>query len=63
MNHSAEAFNVFNHPSFDVPNNSTSLYSVSSGKVTVRTASASAGFISHTIGSPRFLQMTLRLVF
>jgi hypothetical protein len=63
LRYSAEAFNVFNHASFDVPNNSTSLYSVSGGKVTVRTPSASAGFISHTIGSPRFLQMSLRLQF
>jgi hypothetical protein len=63
MRYSAEFYNVTNHPSFDAPNNSTSLYSVSSGKVTVRTPSASAGFISHTLGSPRFIQMSLRLLF
>ena len=59
----AQAFNMFNHPSFDVPNNGTSLYSVSNGKVTVRGASSSAGFISHTIGSPRFIQLTAHLTF
>ncbi len=60
---SAEAFNILNHPSFDVPNNSTALYSVSRGKVTVRGPSSSAGYISHTIGSPRFLQLSLHLTF
>jgi hypothetical protein len=58
-----EAFNLTNHPSFDVPNNSLSLYSVSGGVPTLRAPSASAGLISHTIGSPRFLQMSLKLVF
>jgi hypothetical protein len=63
LRYSAEAFNIGNHPSFDVPNNSVSLYSVSSGKPTARAASSSAGLISHTVGSPRFLQMSLRLTF
>jgi len=63
LRYSAEAFNLLNHASFDVPNNSSSLYSVSGGKVTVRPPSSSLGFISHTIGSPRFLQMSLHLVF
>jgi hypothetical protein len=63
LRYSAEFYNITNHPSFDVPNVSTSLYSVSSGKVTVRAPSASTGYISHTIGSPRFIQMSLRLMF
>jgi hypothetical protein len=63
LRYAAEAFNIGNHPSFDVPNNSVSLYSVSSGKPTARTASSSSGLISHTVGSPRFIQMSLRLVF
>lgn len=63
LRYSAEFYNIANHPSFDVPNVSTSLYSVSSGKVTVRTPSSSTGFISHTLGSPRFIQMSLRLMF
>ncbi|MBV8842799.1 MAG: carboxypeptidase regulatory-like domain-containing protein [Bryobacterales bacterium] len=63
LRYSAEFYNVLNHPSFDVPNNSVSLYSVSSGKVTVRAPSSTAGYISRTIGSPRFIQMSLRLTF
>jgi hypothetical protein len=63
MRYSAEFYNVTNHPSFDAPNNSTSLYSVSSGKATPRAPSSSAGFITHTLGSPRFIQMSLRVLF
>jgi hypothetical protein len=62
LRYSAEAYNIANHPSFEAPNNSTSLYSYNSttGVATVRTPSATTGFITHTIGSPRFLQMSLR---
>ena len=63
VRYSAEAYNVTNHPSFDVPNNSLSLYSVSGGKPTQGLPASTAGLISHTIGSPRFLQMSLRLLF
>jgi hypothetical protein len=63
IRYSAEAYNIANHPSFDAPNNNASLYSVSSGKPTLRTPSASVGYISHTLGSPRFMQMSLRLMF
>jgi hypothetical protein len=63
LRYSAEFYNIANHPSFDAPNNSTSLYSVSSGKVTQRAAATTAGYISHTLGSPRFIQMSLRLSF
>jgi hypothetical protein len=63
IRYSAEFYNILNHPSFDVPNNSVSLYSVSSGKVTVRAPSSTAGYISRTIGSPRFIQMSLRVTF
>jgi hypothetical protein len=60
----ADAFNALNHPSFDAPNTSTSLYSVSSAGVpTVRTASTSFGFVQRTIGSPRFLQLSMSLMF
>jgi hypothetical protein len=64
----ADAFNIFNHPDFDVPSNSTSLYSVTrSGnaltKVTVRTPSATFGLIQQTLGSPRVLQLSMHLVF
>jgi hypothetical protein len=61
----ADAFNVLNHASFDVPNSgSAGLYSVSStGVPTVRTFSTSFGYIQRTIGSPRFLQLNLSLLF
>jgi len=62
-----DAFNIFNHPSFDTPNNNITFNGcfnpvpcyASSGS----TASGSLGVIQHTIGSPRFLQMSLRLLF
>ena len=63
LRYSAEAYNVANHPSFDVPNNNPSLYSVSGGKPTLKPLSSSTGLISHTLGSPRFLQMSLRVMF
>lgn len=63
IRYSAEFYNILNHPSFDVPNNSTKLYTVSSGKVTLTPVSSTAGYISHTLGSPRFIQMSLRLTF
>jgi len=60
----ADAFNVLNHPSFDAPTTSSSLYSVSSSGVpTVRTFSTSFGYVQRTIGSPRFLQLNLSLLF
>jgi hypothetical protein len=58
-----DAFNVTNTPSFDVPTNSASQYSVSSGVPTIRALPASFGLIQHTIGSPRFMQLSLTLAF
>jgi hypothetical protein len=61
-----DAFNLTNTPSFDVPTNSASQYTVSSstGAVTaVSPLSASFGLIQHTIGSPRFMQVSLTLAF
>ncbi len=84
----AQAFNIFNHPSFDTPNNnvdynpffdnpptygsptsSTSFFpnppqhncTVDNGYVCP--PSGSLGMIQHTIGSPRFMQMSLHLIF
>jgi hypothetical protein len=64
----AEAFNIFNHPDFDVPSASTSLYSVSkTGNVikgvTVRAPSATLGLIQQTLGGPRVLQLAMHLNF
>jgi hypothetical protein len=58
-----DAFNVFNHPSFDVPNNNISQYRVSNGVPSVQTPPASFGFIQHTLGSPRLIQFSAHLVF
>jgi len=61
-----DAFNVTNTPSFDVPTNSASQYSVSSSTGAVTTVfplSASFGLIQHTIGSPRFMQVSMTLAF
>jgi hypothetical protein len=63
-----EVFNVFNHPDFDAPSTSTSLYSVTrSGNaikaVTVRAPSASIGLISDTLGSPRIMQISAHFRF
>lgn len=64
----ADAFNIFNHPDFDVPSNSTSLYSTTKTgnaitKITVRAPSTSLGLITQTLGSPRTLQLSMHLVF
>ena len=44
-----EFFNIFNHPQFDLPN--------------ATIGSAAAGVISSTVGSPRDIQLSLRLTF
>ena len=63
-----EVFNVLNHPDFDVPSASTSLYSVTrSGNtiktVTVRGPSATLGLIQQTLGSPRIMQISAHFRF
>ena len=61
----ADAFNLTNTPSFDAPNNDLSLYSVSKGVPTIKTIASQTtfGVIQNTIGSPRFMQMSLSLLF
>ena len=61
----ADAFNLTNTPSFDVPNNDLSLYSVSKGVPTIKSIASQTtfGVIQNTIGSPRFMQMSLMLMF
>ena len=58
----AEAFNIFNHPDFDAPNNDVSFFPNYSGPPSFP-PSGSLGYIQHTIGSPRFLQLSLHLAF
>jgi hypothetical protein len=61
----ADLFNVFNHPSFDAPSVSTSLYNTNftTNVPTLRTPSTSFGFVSRTLGSPRFVQLSMSLIF
>lgn len=67
------AFNIFNHPSFDIPNNDVSFNpgfcNPPSGSFSCSPAGYSfppfghLGQLTHTIGSPRFIQMALHLTF
>jgi hypothetical protein len=57
-----DAFNIFNHPDFDAPNNDVSFFPNYSGPPSFP-PSGSLGYIQHTIGSPRFLQLSLHLAF
>lgn len=58
-----DAFNVFNHPSFDAPNNNVSFYNYGNPPTVNTPPAGSLGIIQYTIGSPRFLQMDLHLTF
>jgi hypothetical protein len=64
LRYDVNAFNVFNHPSFDVPNNDV-LFNPSFGNPPSYTfpPSGKLGVLTHTIGSPRFIQMALHLEF
>lgn len=66
LRYDAQFFNLFNHPSFDTPNNNVTLnpcfnpnpcYTVPASPFQM------LGVIQHTIGSPRFIQMALHLTF
>jgi hypothetical protein len=58
----ADAFNMFNHPDFDAPNNNVEFFPNFEGPPSIPPA-GSLGIIQHTIGSPRFLQLSLHLTF
>jgi len=58
----AAAFNVFNHPDFDAPNNDVVFFPGYSAPP-VYPPEGSLGIIQHTIGSSRFLQLALHLSF
>jgi hypothetical protein len=58
----ADAFNMFNHPDFDAPNNNVLFFPNFSGPPSIP-PQGSLGVIQHTIGSPRFLQLGLHLKF
>jgi len=75
LRYDAQFFNVFNHPSFDAPNNNVQLDPCFSPQPcyinpTIFTTPPLSqndpfgyGMIQHTIGSPRFIQMALHLTF
>ncbi len=58
----ADAFNIFNHPDFDTPNNDVTFFPYYYGPAQIP-PQGSLGLIQHTIGSPRFLQLSMHLVF
>jgi hypothetical protein len=57
-----DAFNIFNHPDFDTPNNDVVFFPNFEGPPAIP-PEGSLGIIQHTIGSPRFLQLSLHLTF
>lgn len=66
------AFNVFNHPSFDIPSNNVEFnpyfanppYDPVTGNNTYTFPPyGNLGVLQHSIGSPRFIQMALHLTF
>ena len=56
----ADAFNIFNQPDFDTPNNDVVLFPNSYGPRTIP-PEGSLGAIQHTIGSSRFFMLGLHL--
>lgn len=58
----ADAFNIFNHPDFDAPNNNVTFFPNFSGPPSFPPV-GSLGIIQHTIGSSRFLQLSMHLSF
>jgi hypothetical protein len=67
LKYTAQIFNIFNHPSFDTPNNNVNFNATFSNPPTFpapgQPPGGSLGLIQHTIGSPRFIQMALHLTF
>ena len=57
-----DAFNLFNHPDFDTPNNNVLFFPGFVGPPSFP-PSGSLGFIQHTIGSSRFFQASMHLTF
>jgi hypothetical protein len=58
----ADAFNLFNHPNFDAPNNNVTFFPFFVGPPSFP-PQGSLGIIQHTIGSSRFLQLSMHLRF
>jgi hypothetical protein len=58
----AMAFNIFNHPDFDAPNNDVTYFADFAGPP-LAVPEGSLGYIQHTLGSSRFIQLALHLGF
>jgi hypothetical protein len=58
----ADAFNIFNQPDFDTPNNDVLFFPYYYGPPSIPPY-GNLGQIQHTIGSSRFLQLSLHLLF
>ena len=63
LKYTFDVFNLFNHPSFDTPNNNVSFFPGYYPGSYSGTPSGHLGVIEHSIGSSRFLQMSLHLLF
>jgi len=66
LKYQADFFNIFNHTSFDTPNNNVTFnpcFNPVPCYVSPTQAQGQLGLIQHTLGSPRFIQMALHLVF
>jgi len=57
-----DAFNVFNHPDFDAPNNDVTFFPGFEPPPSYP-PQGSLGYIQHTLGSSRFLQFSMHLRF
>ena len=58
----ADGFNLFNHPDFDTPNNNVVFFPHYIGPPSIP-PQGSLGIIQHTLGSSRFLQLSMHLSF
>jgi hypothetical protein len=64
LKYTTDFFNIFNHPSFDTPNNNVTFTPCFSPVLCYAfPPQGKLGLIQHTIGSPRFIQMSLHLLF
>ncbi|HEY0759965.1 MAG TPA: hypothetical protein VGD59_11985 [Acidisarcina sp.] len=62
MRYSFDAFNITNTPSLDAPNNDVNFNPHYDGNY-VAVPHGNLGVVQHTVGSPRFVSMSLRLTF
>ena len=66
LKYELDVFNLFNHPSFDAPNNNVTLnpcFNPNPCYTNPPPSTQNIGYITDTIGVPRFIQMALHLTF